>query len=96
MIMITILSISIVILFLLCLALVYGCLNLMKKVETYEEWIKKSDDVINSLKRDVDNVYTELKSVDERNLFEKDDDVGFVFSEIVRIIKSFDEKIKDL
>ena len=32
--------------------------------------------------------------VDDKNLFEKDDDVGFVFTEIVRITKEFDEKIK--
>ena len=45
-------------------------------------------------RKEIDQVYARIKSVDDRNLFEKDDDVGFVFSEIVRITKEFDEKIK--
>jgi hypothetical protein len=32
--------------------------------------------------------------VDDRNLFEKDDDVGATFESILQIIKEFDEKIK--
>jgi hypothetical protein len=32
--------------------------------------------------------------VDDKNLFEKDDDVGFVFSEILRVTKEFNERIK--
>jgi hypothetical protein len=32
--------------------------------------------------------------VDDKNLFEKDDDVGFVFSEILRVTEEFNESIK--
>jgi hypothetical protein len=32
--------------------------------------------------------------VDDKNLFEKDDDVGFVFSEVVRITKEFNDTVK--
>jgi hypothetical protein len=94
----TIVTLSIICGLLLCIVFLlgYACIILSKKVETYEEWIKKTDDLINSLQSDIDVVYTELKSVDDRNLFEKDDDVGFVFSEIVRIIKTFNDKIKNL
>ena len=76
-----------VILFLTTCALGYACYNLIKKIEVYEDWL-------DMFRKEIDQVYARIKSVDDRNLFEKDDDVGFVFSEIVRITKEFDEKIK--
>lgn len=68
-------------------ALGYACYNLLRKIEVYEEWLSM-------FRTEIDDVYKRIKTVDDRNLFEKDDDVGFVFSEIVRITKEFDEKIK--
>ena len=76
-----------VIFFLTTCALGYACYNLLKKMEVYEEWL-------DMFRIEVSDVYNRIKAVDDRNLFEKDDDVGFVFSEIVKIIKEFDEKIK--
>ena len=43
----------------------------------------------------VNNVYKKLKDVDNRGIFEKDDDVGFLFSDIVNIIKITNERIND-
>ncbi len=68
-------------------AFAWACFNMAKKVDVYEEWLTK-------FRSEIDNVYARLKMVDDRNLFEKDDDVGFVFSEIVRVTKEFDETIK--
>ena len=68
-------------------ALGYACFNLVKKVEVYEDWT-------DHFRKEIDLVYKQLKQVDEQNLFDKDDDVGFVFSEIVRVTKEFDETIK--
>ena len=76
-----------VIFFLATCALGYACYNLLKKIEVYEEWL-------DMFRNEIDQVYTRIKMVDDKNLFEKDDDVGFVFTEIVRITKEFDEKIK--
>jgi transcription elongation factor Elf1 len=76
-----------VIFFLTTCALGYACYNLIKKIEVYEDWL-------DMFRNEIDQVYSKIKAVDDRNLFEKDDDVGFVFSEIVRITKEFDEKIK--
>ncbi len=76
-----------VIFFLTTCALGYACYNLLKKMEVYEDWL-------DMFRSEVSDVYNRIKAVDDRNLFEKDDDVGFVFSEIVKIIKEFDEKIK--
>jgi hypothetical protein len=42
----------------------------------------------------VENTYRKLKEIDDKNIFEKDDDVGFVFSEIVKLIELIKEKSK--
>jgi hypothetical protein len=68
-------------------ALGYACYNLFRKVEVYEEWV-------DLFRGEVEQMYGRLKEVDDKNLFEKDDDVGFVFSEVVRITKEFNEKVK--
>lgn len=68
-------------------ALSYACFNLLKKIEVYEDWV-------DTFRQESDGLYQKLKAVDDRNLFEKDDDVGFVFSEILRIIKEFNDKVK--
>lgn len=46
-------------------------------------------------KKSIDNVYKKLKSIDERGIFEKDDDVGFLFNDIVNILKITNQRIND-
>ena len=53
----------------------------------YETWV-------DTFQTEVNQMYGRLKAVDERNLFEPDEDVGFVFSEIVRITKKFNDMVK--
>jgi len=60
---------------------------MLKKIEVHEEWIYQ-------YRSEINNVYKRLKMVDDKNLFEKDDDVGFVFSEILRVTEEFNESIK--
>jgi|TARA_R110000868_G_scaffold192938_5_gene437563 uncharacterized coiled-coil protein SlyX len=43
----------------------------------------------------VSNVYKKLKSVDERGMFEKDDDVGFLFQEMLSIVEECNKRITD-
>ena len=81
------LIIAIIFLLLLVGVLGYSCYNLLKKVEVYEDWVGE-------FRTEIDQFYIKLKEVDDKNLFEKDDDVGFVFSEILRISKEFNEKVK--
>ncbi len=68
-------------------ALGWACFNMINKIEAHEEWL-------DMFRTEIDSVYARLKAVDDRNLFDKDDDVGFVFTELVRIMKEFDETIK--
>lgn len=57
------------------------------KIDIYEEWILE-------FQNDVNGVYQQLKNIDDKNLFEKDDDVGVIFSEIATLIDKLNTRIK--
>lgn len=59
----------------------------MDVIETMQNWSIQ-------YKTLVENTYRRLKEIDDKQIFEKDDDVGFVFSEIVRLIENIKEKSK--
>jgi len=58
----------------------------LTKVDIYEAWIL-------GYKNQIEETYQALKFVDEKQIFEKDDEVGFVFSDILKIIKDLRTKI---
>jgi hypothetical protein len=57
------------------------------KITTYENWVIE-------FHKDVNNTYTKLKQLDERNIFSRDDEVGFAFSQMVSIMEKLKDKIK--
>lgn len=57
----------------------------LDKIETYQNWILE-------FKKDLNVTYSKLKYLDDRQMFEKDDDVGFVFSEILKLIEKLKER----
>ena len=61
--------------------------DLLDVIETMQNWSIQ-------YKTLVENTYRKLKEIDDKNIFEKDDDVGFVFSEIVKLIELIKEKSK--
>ena len=61
--------------------------DLLDIVETMQEWTIQYTTL-------VENTYRKLKEIDDKQIFEKDDDVGFVFSEIVRLIELIKDKSK--
>ena len=61
--------------------------DLLDIIETMQNWSIQ-------YKTLVENTYRRLKEIDDKQIFEKDDDVGFVFSEIVRLIENIKEKSK--
>ena len=62
--------------------------KLFSQVDILEDWI------IN-FKKSVENTFNKLKDIDNRGIFEKDDDVGFLFSDLKQIIESLNEKVKE-
>ena len=57
----------------------------LDKIETYQNWLL-------DVKKEVANTYSKLKDLDDKQMFEKDDDVGFVFSEMVKLIEKLKER----
>lgn len=58
----------------------------VKKNDIYAQWIVE-------LQNKVDNVYRTIHSLDDKQMFSKDDEVGSVFQQMVELIDSLNEKI---
>ena len=48
-----------------------------EKITTYENWVIEFN-------KNIHDTYKSLKEVDSRNIFSRDDDVGFAFSAILK------------
>lgn len=72
----------------LLLLVVYTSFNLYRKNIIYENWTS-------DIRSKFDVLYTEIKNVDQREIFEKDDDVGVAFQEIKKIIEDFKQRELD-
>lgn len=57
------------------------------QIDILEEWLIEFKLLIN-------NTYKKLKNIDERGMFEKDDDVGIVFKNIIEIIDLTNKRIQ--
>ena len=57
------------------------------QIDTLETWLLE-------FKLLVKNTYNKLKIVDDRRIFEKDDDVGFLFTDLLNIIKLTNKRIQ--
>lgn len=57
----------------------------LKKIEIYESWIVNYQEIVKE-------TYLLLKEVDDKEIFEKDDEVGAVFSNVREIIQDLKEK----
>ena len=70
---------------------------LLKKIGTYEQWILDvKDKVANVLTtmRTIDKSGILATSVNDKGLFESDDQVGHIFKDLEDLIKELNEKIE--
>jgi hypothetical protein len=65
----------------------YGLYLTSEKVEYYEEFIIQRRDAYNQL-------LLKIRQLDEREMFEKDEDVGIIFSDIKDEIEKFNKIIE--
>lgn len=61
---------------------VYVIINLLRKLEKYEDFIEKE-----TIKNE--SLLEALRRIDNRQMFEKDDDVGSIFYQIKETIERF-------
>ena len=85
---------EIVLIFLIvCLAgALYTIYNLLSKLEKYEDIIEETDDFIQSELQKNEALLEALRQIDNRQMFEKDDDVGSIFYQIKETIEKFKQR----
>lgn len=72
----------ILILVFIIFSLVYAVYNLLSKVEKYEDFIEQQE--VNN-----ETLLETLRRIDSKQMFEKDDEVGSLFTQIKDIIIQF-------
>ncbi len=85
--MIVLLSLLSGLLFATTIILSYVVYNCQNKIDIYEGWIVE-------FKNDVNEVYQEIKMIDDKQLFEKDDEVGSIFSDLYLILQKLNTRIE--
>jgi hypothetical protein len=71
------------------IAALFAVYNLLTKLEKFEEVLEESDTFIqDELKRN-EALLEALRQIDNRQMFEKDDDVGSIFNQIKETINRF-------
>ena len=58
-----------------------------KKIDIYEQWVLE-------FRNDVNNIYTQLQELDNKQIFQKDDEVGVIFLDIVTLIEKLNTRIE--
>ena len=71
--------------------------RLIKKIDIYEEWILDfQTDVISTLEqmREIDRQGTFATSMNEKAIFESDDQVGNIFKELLALVEKLEQRIQ--
>ena len=82
---------TIILLSLLYIALGYSKFNLLKKLERYEEQIEESDEWLIATQSEIKQILQTIEELDSKHLFEDDDEVGQVFSQIKDTVNSIEK-----
>jgi len=70
---------------------VYSTINLMRKIEDFEDVIEEQDSEYFNMKQKVRDALAEMRQIDSRQAFEKDDETGTVFSALLNIVEELDD-----
>ena len=82
------LEIITIILGLLVVILGYTTFNLLRKAEKLEDLISKYSDFVKEFGDEIDAADKRLKQIDDKGLFNSDDEIGWFFEQIKVIQKS--------
>ncbi len=86
-----VLIVSICVLVVLVVILGFTTRNLMKKQEKAEDMIIGYMEYLDTFSKVIEASDKKLKDVDNRKIFEKDDDVGIIFDSILKIQQILNE-----
>ena len=76
----------------LIIAMGIAIFNLLAKLEAYEDIIEENDNFIEEETKRNEALLEALRQIDNRQMFEKDDDVGSIFYQIKETIERFKQK----
>ena len=82
---------TIIILSLRVIFLGYSTLNVLRKLELYEESIEESDQYVLEIKEQLDKAIQDMRKIDSKGIFEEDDEVGQTFKQILKIIEGLEK-----
>ena len=82
--------IAIVILSLLNIALLIGVRNLLIKVEKYEDVTQDQTAYLQNISNIVNDSQKHLQNLDEKGVFQADDEVGYFFEQMKNVQKELD------
>ncbi len=68
----------------------YIIINLLKKVEKYEDITVEQADYMNNISNLVKDSQKHLKNLDEKGVFQSDDEVGYFFDNLKKVQENFD------
>ena len=71
---------------------IFVIFNLFKKLEKYEETVEEYETFIKTEIQRNQALLDALRTIDNRQMFEKDDDVGSIFYQIKETIERFKQK----
>lgn len=81
---------------LICAGLFISCTFIAraqyKRAQNYERIIEEGNQILLDFGEDVLNTYNHIKNIDNKQMFEKDDDVGVIFQDMVDIIEKFNSR----
>lgn len=96
--MIDVLIISLSILFIASLTInifLYKAVNIqLKKVDIYENWVSRYKNDIDEFRAELRTTYLKMKTIDDKELFSKDDDVGVIFQELLSLLEQLNTKVQ--
>ena len=78
--------ITIIILSLLLLASLFANYNLLKNYEQSEEYVENLETWVREFSKTITTMNQEINKIDKRGSFSSDDEVGYFFKELKKII----------
>jgi phage-related protein len=69
-------------------ALVFATFNLLRKLEAFEQQVEALDKRLNDVYSSLSITLHTMRVIDEKQMFERDDEVGTVFQELVDIVNN--------
>ena len=78
--------ITLILLSLALIASLFANYNLLKNYEQSEEYVENLETWLNEFSKTITDMNREMKKIDQKGSFESDDEVGYFYKELKRII----------